>query len=140
MVFAKASPKDARARHTGKAEKKVRCLDCHVGIAEAHSRDKVRGTCVKCHKLEAFGRILDEWQGGTRESMAELEVLLAQAKAALVGGTASRERGAAIMAARARALAALELVESDGSLGAHNLEYLNEELSAAGKALLSALK
>ena len=140
MVFAKATPKDARARHSTKPDKKVKCLDCHVGIAEAHSRDRVRGACVKCHKLPAFGRILDEWQDGTREAVTELGGLVARAKKVLVGGTTSREREAAIRAARVRALAALELVKSDGSAGAHNLEYLIGELSAARKVLLFALK
>jgi hypothetical protein len=118
----------------------VKCLECHVGIVEGHSRDRLRGACAKCHKHAAFGRMLDEWQAGTREAAAELEALVGRAKQVLVRGAVSKERGAALRSARERAVSTLELFRSDGSGGAHNLEHLNDALMGARKALLSAME
>jgi nitrate/TMAO reductase-like tetraheme cytochrome c subunit len=140
MVYRGKFAGEAKPHPSAMAKGKVKCLDCHAGIAKGHSRKQLRDTCAKCHKLAAFSRMLDEWQVGTREAAAELEALVARAKDVLVGGAASRERQTAVRAARERALSVLELVRSDGSAGAHNLEYLNEDLDAARKALLSAME
>jgi nitrate/TMAO reductase-like tetraheme cytochrome c subunit len=140
MVYRGKFAGEAKPHPSAMAKGKVLCLDCHVGIAKGHSRKQVRDTCAKCHKLAAFSRMLDEWQEGTREAAAELEAFVALAKDVLVGGAASKERQTAVRAARERALSALELVRSDGSAGAHNPEYLNEDLAAARKALLSAME
>ncbi|MHC5056239.1 MAG: NapC/NirT family cytochrome c [Planctomycetota bacterium] len=140
MVYRGKFAGEAKPHPFAMAKGKVQCLDCHVGIAKGHSRKQVRDACAKCHKLAAFSRMLDEWQVGTREAAAELEAIVARAKDVLVAGAVSRERQTAVRAARERALAALELVKSDGSAGAHNLEYLNEALSKARKVLLSAME
>ena len=122
------------------AKKKVTCEACHKGISEGHSRIKLRQLCVECHKEKAYGKMLDEWQEGIRQELADLDRLIGKAEVLLAEGTGlSRGDVAALRAARAAARRAAARVRRDGSLGAHNIEYVYSILADAAEGLGDAL-
>ncbi len=100
----------------------LECVDCH-GEAPDILRPNGQG-CVMCHE-EDYAETLSEWQQSTREALEELGKALRSTTAT------ETEPGA-----RARARRAWEIVQDDGSGGAHNPmlteSILEEGLDAIG--------
>jgi hypothetical protein len=121
-------------------KKKVACEACHKGISEGHSRDKVRGLCVECHKKSSYGRTLDEWQEGIREALEDLQGLLKKAEGIRKKVGLPQEVAERLGKACGAASRAAELVRRDGSFGAHNLDFLDTILLEAYDELEAALR
>ncbi|MHC4501733.1 MAG: multiheme c-type cytochrome [Planctomycetota bacterium] len=130
---------DARCLPPRKA-KSVKCDDCHLDVSKGHSRANLRTLCVECHHdMKHFAQVLDEWQEGVRESVDELHESLARSRKVLAAGELSKAAAARLSEAVGRAARAIELVRTDGSYGAHNLEYLFDIVTEAADDLEEAL-
>lgn len=98
----------------------VECADCHAGIGEGHSVERVREACSDCHD-EEYGAILEAWQSGTRRGLDAARELL-EGEDGTAGRSDGERPGMEARESRAEARAMIEGVVRDGSLGAHNPE------------------
>jgi len=91
--------------------------------------------CLHCHGIE-FDGMLESWQSAVGRQLAELGPLLDDLEPRLTSPDAAESEEATRRAAAARAN--LELVEMDGSLGAHNISYVLDVLATAAADLEAA--
>ena len=95
---------------------------------------------MECHKEKAYGKMLDEWQEGIREGLADLQEVVRKAEEIRKKGELSQEDAERLAKACVAARRSADLVSRDGSFGAHNLDYLDTILSEAYDELEGALR
>ena len=106
-------------------EAEVTCQQCHLNEDQAVVRPEGKA-CLTCHD-EGYDKMLAEWQSENAEKLQNIEKLLDRADSAGVS-TANRGRVASL-----RAMA--DLLEQDGSRGAHNSALYQEYLDRIGTQL-----
>lgn len=129
----------------GNFHKEVTCQECHMANnnhlmqvvnpnakdLDAHSND----ACTKCHKdstRESRGAYMEMWIETTTAKLTQLHADLDVIDAAVKDGTTlSTDAKLKYDTAKTNIL----FVEADGSKGAHNFDYAQKILSAAGKDL-----
>jgi nitrate/TMAO reductase-like tetraheme cytochrome c subunit len=129
LVYAGAGASDVAETPSRMHETSVACDACHTGrgaAAGGPARLGVAGEvdCLHCHGV-AFAGMLAEWQGAVGDGLERLRVLV---------DDVARDAGAALGTARAD----LELVERDGSRGAHNAPYALDVLRSVARRLDAA--
>jgi len=133
---------DSRGEPAGMAAKKVVCEGCHKGVSKGHTRDTVRQLCIDCHgKKKAYGKMLDEWQGGIQEELERLEKLLIAGRAKLAAAPdVSAPEAVALRKACDKAQKVVELIRDDGSGGGHNIDFFDTILTDEQRAVRRSLK
>ncbi|TAH39636.1 MAG: hypothetical protein EYC70_02280 [Planctomycetota bacterium] len=118
-------------------ETSVACAACHTGRAGAAPRGQHGGAiaaagevdCIHCHGPAVAG-MLGDWQHAVDVQLGRLQPLLAELEAALPLDAPAEARQH-----RDEARANLELVATDGSLGAHNVAYALAALRAGAERI-----
>jgi len=121
----------------------VACDGCHtdtriVKAGEFTLTSKRAGAkaCVDCHADESYDELLVAWQDETSSTMAEVKKTLAELQSmSRAPEVDANEQASEAFDLLASAQSKLSKVELDGSLGAHNIQYVSEILSQAQKNL-----
>ncbi len=113
------------------------CDDCHVDLHGRNNAEATREACVDCHE-EGYDAMVAEWQADTRdrvaalrESLEDYQRLAVTARSRDVASTVLREAEKL----KTQALAHIDLVENDRSMGVHNVEFVEALLDSAGSRL-----
>ncbi|MBI5789184.1 MAG: NapC/NirT family cytochrome c [Candidatus Schekmanbacteria bacterium] len=111
------------------------CTDCHLQENQWKMSPKV---CSDCHGDEGHGATMIEWQTSTKELLTQVEPLVDEVGK---GIEQAKQRGKNVGAAEELyndALYNYEFVVSDGSKGAHNVDYAAALLNSAKEKLQNA--
>ena len=126
----------------------ISCTHCH-----GQAQELVRGGrhfvthvsraehCVTCHGDEDYKEMFESWQSDARDAITSLEVALDRERARYTAVRDTSMPAATRDAVREkldRAFELLDLVKRDGSYGVHNVDYIDDILSAAKRAVKQA--
>lgn len=118
----------------------VTCDGCHthqelLNVGEMTLTGKKSGAkeCADCHNDEYYGEMLTEWQTEVRGRIDELQKNAAGLKASIQG--MPEQKGGEARSLLESAKSKLEIVELDGSDGAHNYFYVTSILDSVAENL-----
>lgn len=118
----------------------VGCRDCHPSLHGGNDRNATLQACVDCHE-EGYDEMVEEWQSDTESRVKKIQ-LLEDAITDLL--TTARSRGITAETVRQaeklrnEGLSYVDLVKTDRSRGAHNVEFTGMLLDGAIKKLEAA--
>ena len=126
----------------------ISCTHCH-----GQAQELVRGGrhfvthvstaehCVACHGDDDYKEMFESWQSDARDAITSLEGALDRERArytAVRDTTMPAATRDAVREKLDRAFELLDLVKRDGSYGVHNVDYIDDILSAAKRAVKQA--
>jgi len=135
---------DVKVQPSGKYTAGVSCDGCHTdvqsdtrGLGGAPFTKKVSSgqQCVACHGKDSVIDALDIWREDTTEALAKLKPKLEELTEKLKSpppGAADLDKAKGLLeSARIK----ITFVEDDGSLGAHNFDYVESALEKAARQI-----
>jgi len=134
MEFIKGEASGEKEPHPDVMATGVKCIECHTTIAQGHSLQEVRKTCIQCHD-DGYGKMMDEWQQEVSDRMKRLKLSLDALKVERQRIPAADKKNIDALVKKAEEI--LKTVGEDKSKGVHNFTYAQRLISQAEEQVLS---
>jgi hypothetical protein len=112
----------------------VKCIECHTTIAQGHSLQEVRKTCVQCHE-DRYGKMMDEWQLEVSDRMKRLRLSVDALKVQRKRVPEAEKKNIDTLIKKVEET--LKTVGEDKSKGVHNFTYAQQLISRSEEQVLS---
>ncbi len=110
------------------------CADCHVELEHGKTNEIVRASCETCHG-EGYPEMMDQWQSEVETRMDSIRGKIETVKKMQKRWKGNKETLEFLKSALKFSEMRLNLVEKDGSRGAHNYMLISQMLEDAALKL-----
>lgn len=112
-------------------------MECHTGLSQGHSLEKVKKTCVECHG-HGYDDMTQKWQKEISNRLKRLKLSIEPLKLRKKLIPNTEKNWAEVLTREVDTL--IKAVEEDESKGVHNFTYAQRLMSEAEEKVLSLEK